>query len=446
MLSGVKDRQSLHMPAHHGAALFYYDPIALDTTELPDTDNLYQPFGAIAEAQQLLALSAGVQSAHFLHNGSTAGIQAMLLYARHRGGKILMQRSSHISVYHFAAVLGLEAVYVKDSFTEEGIPYLDTEHAVACVRRHPDASAILLTSPNYYGVCVDIARISAIARQEGVLVLVDQAHGAHLNWSKSLKNAREYGADIFVQSAHKTLPCATSCAWLLNKTQDADLLLKCLQSVQTTSPSFTNMLMMDDARAYMDANAALDKILSLIESFGRRVAHLGYHLTLEELERQGHIVDKTRLVLDCPQGGYAVRDVLSKCGIDVEMVDARRIVCILSLLPKVCKQELQTLYFGLMGVAYQERSLSVPADFIPQNTIPEAAVSLQSGYYAAKERIPLHAAIGRSSADIIGLYPPGTPLIVWGERFTAELVHVLESADPRHVVGVEAGRVYVIKE
>ena len=170
MLSGVKDRQSLHMPAHHGAALFYYDPIALDTTELPDTDNLYQPFGAIAEAQQLLALSAGVQSAHFLHNGSTAGIQAMLLYARHRGGKILMQRSSHISVYHFAAVLGLEAVYMKDSFTEEGIPYLDTEHAVACVRQHPDASAILLTSPNYYGVCVDIARISAVARQEGMLV------------------------------------------------------------------------------------------------------------------------------------------------------------------------------------------------------------------------------------------------------------------------------------
>ncbi len=442
MLYTVKDRQSLHMPAHHGEALFSYDVLSLDTTEFSLTDNLYQPNGPIAEAQERLAQSADVDSAFFLHNGSSAGIHAMLLYAKHRGDKVIVQRNSHISVYHFAAVLDLNLVYIKESYSEEGIPFIAAEDAVQTIKKHADACAILLTSPNYYGVCIDFSSIHSLTKELGMLLLVDQAHGAHLNWASELHNAGYYGADIFVQSAHKTLPCTTSCAWLLSKNQDKNMLQKCLQTVQTSSPSFINMLQMDDARAYMDAHADFSNIIKQIESFGKKIESFGYRLSLSALEQQGHIVDKTRLTLYCPQGGYFVQDALAENGIDVEMADDKHIVCILSPILKRCKQELQTLYFGLVSVPMEGKVENHQC----RSIVPKKNISLHRAYFLPTERVSLEHALGRTSAAVVAVYPPGTPVIVWGEIFSKQVLDEIQKRDSHQIVGLVQNKVSVVKE
>lgn len=442
MLQTIQGRHSLHMPAHHGSPLFGDISLALDTTEFALTDNLYQAKAAIAEAQALLAKSCGVRSAHFLHNGSTAGIQSMLLYAKHKGNTIIVQRNSHVSVFHFAALLGLELIFIPESYTNDDVAYLDTAQAIACLQNYPEAAAVLLTSSNYYGICVDIAPIAKLAHTLGMLVLVDEAHGAHLNWSKQRRNAGCYGADIFVQSAHKTLACTTSCAWLLNTSQDEDLLQKCLQSVQTTSPSFLNMLMMDDARAYMDSHADMESILALLLEFEQALESTPYSLSQKSWERQGLLLDKTRLVIQAPQGGFALREALAKKAIDVEMADENQIVCILSLIPKQCKGELGKLLDALEDIPVEENKTAAQKKSLPV----EKALPLQVAYFAAKEELALELAEGRICGDIIAPYPPGVPLLLWGERIGRNHIDYLKSLSSADVLGLRENKLWLIKE
>lgn len=442
MLQGIQGRQSLHMPAHHGSSLFGDISLVLDTTEFALTDNLYQAKAAIAEAQALLSKSCGVHSAYFLHNGSTAGIQSMLLYARHKGNTIIVQRNSHVSVFHFAALLGLDLLYIPESYTADGVAYLDTEVAIDFVQAHQEAVAVLLTSPNYYGICVDIEPLAKLAHALDMLVLVDEAHGAHLNWSKQRKNAGYYGADIFVQSAHKTLACTTSCAWLLNATQDADLLQKCLQSVQTTSPSFLNILMMDDARAYMDTYADIESILALLLEFEQALQSTPYNLSQKAWEQQGLLLDKTRLVIQAPQGGFVLQEALAKRGMDVEMADENQIICILSLIPKQCKVELSKLLKALQDIPGEENRMVRAKKFL----LGEKVLPLHEAYFAAKEESALELAEGKICGDIIAPYPPGVPLLLWGERIKKSHIAYLESLASAEVLGLRENKLWVIKE
>lgn len=194
MLAGVADRLSLHMPGAQGRGPFGpVDPYRLETTELGVTDDLYAPCGAIARAEALAARCAGAAHTLMLTGGSTAGVQAMLLYAAGGAGAVILPRNAHLSALHLCAVAGLDVVFARPSFTASGLCYTPDESYLEALERRPDARALLVVRPDYYGALHWPARAAARARALGVPVLCDEAHGAHLNWDVETPTAARWG-------------------------------------------------------------------------------------------------------------------------------------------------------------------------------------------------------------------------------------------------------------
>ena len=180
MLREAANRASFHMPGHKGRAPFgAADLYALDTTELPQTDDLYAPERGVAAAQQLYARAAGAASTIFLTNGSSAGIHVMLqLYAR-EGDTVLLPRNAHLSAVNGCIMGGLKVRWLPVSMTEDGLCYLKEADVIAAMDAHPEAKAVLLTRPDYYGCLLPLENIAAAAHARNIRVVVDEAHGAH---------------------------------------------------------------------------------------------------------------------------------------------------------------------------------------------------------------------------------------------------------------------------
>ena len=436
MLAGVADRLSLHMPGAQGRGPFGpVDPYRLETTELGVTDDLYAPCGAIARAEALAARCAGAAHTLMLIGGSTAGVQAMLLYAAGGGGAVILPRNAHLSALHLCAVAGLDVVFARPSFTASGLCYTPDESYLEALERRPDARALLVVRPDYYGALHWPARAAARARALGVSVLCDEAHGAHLNWDAQTPNALELGADVSVQSAHKTLPALTAGAWLhAGPGVDAARLRRMLRMVQTSSPAFVGLLSLDDARAWMDARgaAALEALKGAARLFYERAAKLGY---ADGQAARGFACDKTRLVLEAPQGGFALAGQLARMGLDAEMSDERRVVCILSLMDGGERLDWLLAALERIGPQMGEAARPLPA---PPRELPERAIALDEAAFAPTEVLAPGKAMGRISAAHVGLYPPGTALLAAGERVTPALAEYLSGLAPSRVFGLNA--------
>ena len=354
MLAGAADRLSLHMPGAQGRGPFGpVDPYRLETTELPATDDLYAPGGAIARAEALAARCAGAAHTLMLTGGSTAGVQAMLLYAAGGGGAVILPRNAHLSALHLCAVAGLEAVFARPAFTSSGLCFTPDESYLEALARRPDARALLAVRPDYYGALRWPSRAAARARALGIPVLCDEAHGAHLNWDADVPTAGALGADLWVQSAHKTLPALNGAAWLhAGPGVDAARLRAMLRAAQTSSPSFVTLLALDDARAWMEQYGAeaLARLKAAAARFHAQAAALGY---ADGQDEPGWAYDRTRVVLRAPQGGYALSEALAARGVDVEMSDACRVVCILS--PVDGPERLARLARALRDIAADRR-------------------------------------------------------------------------------------------
>lgn len=354
MLAKAADRLSLHMPGAQGRGPFGpLDPYRLETTELGVTDDLYAPCGAIARAEALAARCAGAAHTLMLTGGSTAGVQAMLLYAAGGGGAVILPRNAHLSALHLCAVAGLEAVFARPAFTSSGLCFTPEESYLEALARRPDARALLVVRPDYYGALHWPARAAARARALGIPVLCDEAHGAHLNWDADVPTAGALGADVWVQSAHKTLPALNGAAWLhAGPGVDAARLRAMLRAVQTSSPSFVTLLALDDARAWMEHSGAqaLARLKAAAARFHAQAAALGY---ADGQDEPGWAYDRTRVVLTAPEGGYALSEALAARGVDVEMSDACRVVCILS--PVDGPERLERLAWALRDIAADGR-------------------------------------------------------------------------------------------
>ena len=479
MLAKAADRLSLHMPGAQGRGPFGpLDPYRLETTELAATDDLYAPGGAIARAEALAARCAGAAHTLMLTGGSTAGVQAMLLYAAGGGGAVILPRNAHLSALHLCAVAGLEAVFARPAFTSSGLCYTPEESYLEALARRPDARALLVVRPDYYGALHWPARTAARARALGIPVLCDEAHGAHLNWDADVPTAGALGADVWVQSAHKTLPALNGAAWLhAGPGVDAARLRAMLRAVQTSSPSFVTLLALDDARAWMEQNGAeaVARLKAAAARFHARAAALGY---ADGQDEPGWAYDRTRVVLRAPQGGYALSEALAARGVDVEMSDACRVVCILS--PVDGPERLERLARALRDIAADGQrgpdgtgaacaggsgaacaggsgavcgtaaradgssGAGMPgaacagggADWLPPPAPAERAVPLREAFFAPSEAVPLERAAGRVSAVPAGPYPPGVALITPGERVTEEMAAYLRALEPRRAFGL----------
>lgn len=436
MLQGAAHRASFHMPGHKGKSPFGpVDVYALDTTELATTDDLYAPERGIARAQELYARAAGAARTLMLTNGSTSGIHVMLqLYAR-EGDTVLLPRNAHMSAVNGCIMGGLHVRWMPLSMTADGLCYLTAEDAISAMDAHPEAKALLLTRPDFYGNCVDLARIAGAAHARNIRVVVDEAHGAHLPWMEGVKSAGACGADAWVQSVHKTLPGLTGTAVLhLAHGEDHDRALRLLRREQSSSPSFVMLMSIDDAREYMELQgrerlaavaAAAEEVRQMLPSLGYADAHALWQGT-------GMTFDPTRLVIDAPQGGKALAEVLRRNGVDAEMYDLRRVVLILSAMDDAA----DVLRIASILKDIPPERADIPA--LPMLCdIPERAMEVRAASMADCESVPLTQCEGRIAAVSAGLYPPGIPLVCPGERVTEEVLRRLINAKNQERFGVE---------
>ena len=419
MLLAAKDRVRLHMPGHKGRL----DPF--DTTELPVTDDLYAPESGIRRAEEMAARAFGAAHTLMLTGGSTAGILAMLLAYVLPGEQVILPRNAHHSALSACVWGGLDAVFADE-----------LSQAVA---RHPQARAVFVTRPDYYGRCMDLAPLCAQAHAAGMRVLVDEAHGAHFAWWDQPQSAGRLGADAWVQSAHKTLPALGGGAWLhLAEGMDARRARRFLRMVQTSSPPFPILRSLDNARAWMDAHGreALAALCAQIRVLRRRIEALGGYVCRDT-------DDPTRLVIETlgrGATGFAAQDALGERGVDVEMADDEGLVCILTPMDE------RTWYDRLVeALAPLPQGTPLARRPVPLPPPGPRAMSVREAALAPQEATPLDRAEGRVAAVSAGLYPPGTPLVLPGERVTGPAVERLRRMPPSRRFGVEDGCLICVK-
>lgn len=445
MLAAMQGRASFHMPGHKGEAPFgAVDLYALDTTELPVTDDLYCAEHGLAEAQRLYAQCAGAGATLLMHNGSTGGVHVMLQLYAGEGDTVLLPRNAHLSATNACAMGGLHAVWMPVTQQADGYCYVAEETVLAALDAHPEAKALLLTRPDYYGCCMPMARIVEKAHAMGVHVVVDEAHGAHFPWLEGVPSAGEMGVDAWTQSVHKTLPGLTASAVLhLRDAGDADKALRILRRTQTSSPSFLLMLSIDDARAWMELHGRerLAAITDAAEALRSRLPALGYADAHAAWREAGMLTDPTRLVIEAPQGGHALADALAERGMDVEMADQRRVVVILTAMSDA--QDVARLEAALAEI--HPRAVVLPT--LPDVTaLPHRAMEVRHAVMADVELVPLDHAAGRIAAQSLGLYPPGIPQVCPGEIIPESVVRMLRAAGSQQRFGVEGDSILCVKQ
>ena len=445
MLARAAGRHSGHMPGHKGRDPFGpCDLYALDTTELPTTDDLYAPEGALAEAECLWARAAGADASLLLHDGSTCGIHAMLQLWAREGDAVLLPRNAHLSAVQACVLGGLRPVWIPVTQRGDGSCLIHEEAVLAALREHPEARCLLLTRPDYFGCCLPLTRIAEEAHRLGIRLAVDEAHGAHFPWLSSPASAGACGADAWVQSVHKTLPGLTGSAVLhLRDAADAPAALRILRREQTSSPSFILMRSIDDSRAWMEAYgrerlahvaARADALRRLLPSLGYRDAHVMWR-------EDGLETDPTRLVIDAPQGGGRLAEQLAERGIDVELADRRRVVLILTAMTE--DSDLDALIEALRSIAPVPREIPpLPA----LDRLPVCRMSPRAAVMAPSESVPLAHAAGRTAAAAVGLYPPGVPLAVPGELLTEPIIQTLQTAGSHARFGLEGDTIWCVRQ
>lgn len=450
-----------HMPGHKGRKLPVPFPAAWDITEIEGSDNLHNPRGIIAQSQALLAQAAGAAHSFYLVGGSTAGIQAMILFCAREGDKLLIERNCHKSVISALALSGAQPVYLwAQTDAATGLPGCLTPRQVQeAVRAHPDAKALLITSPNYYGCAADLPAIAQILHRAGMLLLVDEAHGAHLPYAPQgagFAAGAAGAADLWVQSAHKTLPAPTQSAMLHTRSKrDVPRLQRLLAMLQTSSPSYLLMAGLEYARAWMQQHGAqgllccqkgMDGIREMLNGEDGGIRAIG-----REIVGRGGIaaLDPTRLVIDVSQNGLtgcqAEGWLREHHGIWAEMSDMRHVVLLGAAADGADMVEgLRAALKELSG--WKQGMLTHPLSNMDSLPVPKAALDVRSVMLGNVRRVPLAQAEGEVFAAAVGLYPPGIAMLCPGEVAGAAHICALETAARRgaQLFGVQDGLVDIV--
>ena len=429
-----------HMPGHRNEEaleeIMYlsqhlYD---FDVTEVRGTDNLHYPEEIIKESQKLLAEAMGAQESLYCVNGSTASNYSMIFGLLKRQDQVLIQRNCHQSIYNAMALLDLDPVFLMPDFLEEfEIPAtVSLEEIRKRHEAHREAKAVILTSPTYHGSLADIKAIATYCRENGLYLLVDEAHGAHFPFSSLLPaSALQQGAHASSVSFHKTLPCLTQGS-VLNLSSfltdsERSRIRHYHRIFQTSSPSYPLLASMEMARYLMEKDGErlyaellenireLKKILSGIP--GLRV-YEGSDINLQ---------DGTRLVISTPLQGTVVDGLLRRdFRIQCEMTEERNLIFILS--PYDRKEDLLRIGTSLREI-YESRRAQWEDPAKKTTVLPESYGALPKRRYSEgevlfleQEEVDLHSALNRVSMERVIPYPPGVPLLLPGEVISSEIL------------------------
>ena len=447
-----------------GGAIFGYD-----LSEAEGLDDLHNPQGVIREAQELAAEAFGAEHSYFLVNGTTCGNEAMILSSAWEGETILVPRNAHKSILMGLILSGARPAWLMPRLLDGGLVGGVTPEAVEeGFARHPQGKGVLLVSPTYYGLCSDLKAIGEICHRRGALLLVDEAHGAHLGFSDKLPpGALQQGADLCAQSIHKVAGSLTQSSLLhiQGKLADRTRVEQSLRMVQSTSPSYLLMASLDAARCELALHGErlMDRACQLADKARRAIREIpGMECLGGELVGQGGVaaVDPTRLVFSAAGlglAGYQLQELLyQREEVTLELADQRYAVAVITAANT--EEEICRLIEGIKNLVRERgkqpeasqrpqaeafpRPLSQPSQRLqaeasprplsqlsqpPLPGIPPMVCTPREAWGASREDVPWSQAVGRIAGQALAPYPPGIPTIYPGERITEEIWAYLEN-------------------
>ncbi len=414
------------------------DCVKLDMNSMKPLDNLCHPVSVIKEAQRLAAEAFGADEAFFIVNGTTAAVQAMIMSVAVAGDKIIMPRNVHRSAINALVVNGSIPVYVNPGVNKRlGIPLgMSVSDIEKTIKENPDAKAILINNPTYYGICSDIKNIVKIAHEYGMLVLADEAHGTHFYFNDRLPiSAMAAGADMTAISMHKTGGSLTQSSILLTRnTVNADYVRQIINLTQTTSGSYLLLSSLDIARKNMSLNGKeySNKMIDYAEYAREEINKLGgYYAFGNELVDKNFVYDFDRTKLsvhtrDIGLAGIEVYDLLrDDYGIQIEFGDIGNILAIISGGDRML--EIERLISALSEVKrLHERTKSGMFDHEYIN--PTIVMGPQKAFFSKKLSLPIEDSSDKICSEFVMCYPPGIPILAPGEMITQEIIHYIQYA------------------
>ncbi|MBS6509312.1 MAG: aminotransferase class I/II-fold pyridoxal phosphate-dependent enzyme [Paraclostridium bifermentans] len=423
---------SFHMPGHKKGAIYkmlgYEDILEnlykLDTTEIPGTDNLHSPEECIKESLKRASEVFKSDKTFYLVNGSTCGIEAAIMASVNPKEKIILNRDCHQSAINSCIIGDIDPIYVnpsinKDSNTLSGVSFNDVKRVIDS---NLDAKAVFLTYPTYFGDVFDLKSICSYAHEKGMTVIIDEAHGAHLGLSEKLpETALSQGADIVIQSTHKTLPSFTQSSMIHIKGNRIDInkLTNMLRITESSSPSYLLMASLDIAVDIYEKNGfdLMDKLLSNIDEFKSELYKIK-NIKVDESK------DYTKIFLNTKKlgiTGHELENILrKKYNIQVELSNYYGVLLIATI--GNTKDEflkLKDVLFEIDKIYKKEsylKSVSYPIK------LPKKILSPREAFYMDKKNVKIENSIGKISGEYIIPYPPGVSLVSPGEEITKEVI------------------------
>mgnify|MGYP005517169923 FL=1 len=475
-----------HMPGHKRRLNTIFpdiveNPFSIDVTEVGDLDEFHDPHGIISEAMNRAAEVYGSHKSYYLVNGSTCGIMAALSAVCRPGDKLIVARNCHKSVYNAIRLLQLRPIYIMPEWNEKLGMFggVSPEQVRKMVKQYTDAKCVMLVSPTYEGVVSDVEKIAKIVHKAGVPLIVDEAHGAHFEFMsnvnetisttnyKNIPNpAIRLGADIVIESLHKTLPAMTQCAILHEKSNivDTERLEEYLSIYQSTSPSYVFLATTEACIEKM--NYERDGLFiiykELLSEYRKRFAQLSHIHLVEESDFKKQSAcgyDDGKLVFSVKDCGYE-RDgeiiamtgtklgtiLQEEYGQMMEMAAGNYVIAMTSVADS--KEAFESLYLAMESIDAQLTDVEQSADTILYKTLPEHKMNIAEAREHKRVDIPFEDAIGKISGSYIYVYPPGIPIVTPGEVLSLDVMQEIKAAmdSDLNIKGItmdEKGRSYV---
>lgn len=446
---GKKGNYGFHMPGHKRNVKFLeeMDVFDIDITEISEFDNLHHAEGIIKEAMDNAAEFWGTDRTWFLVNGSSCGILAAINAVTDIGDGIIIGRNCHKAVYNAAAIRDLKVKYLYPEYIDEyGINGgYNSEKLEELFEDNEDIKAVVITSPTYDGIVSDIEKIAEITHNNGAVLIVDEAHGAHLGISDKLPvPAYKAGADLVIESIHKTLPSLTQTAMLhmCGDRVNTDKIEESLGVYQSSSPSYVFMAAIDKCirQLQIDGKDKLEKLLITDEDLRKHVNNTKhFYIPGKEMIGTNNVydVDVTKFIIYVEQkvcNGKQLADILrDEYHFEMEMESAKYVLAITT----ICDDENE-----IMRLADSLKEIDLRFDEIEANPLNvtdfkllknEVTYSICEAKKRGTEKIEIEKAQGMVSAEFLYLYPPGIPLLVPGEVISKELLNQIYEYKKRNM-------------
>lgn len=451
-VESMKEKDVFSMPGHKSKDVFDFD-YKNDITEVVSTDNLLDPSGCILQSEKEVAKTYNVLDSFYMVNGSTGALHIAISTATKPGDGILLQRNCHKSVYNALVLNDLKPYYINPNYNKKYnlLTGIDTELLEEKLRENRDIKAVVLTSPNYFGMCLNLEEISKVTKKYNVSLIVDEAHGAHLNFTDKKNYSATNYADFIVHSTHKTIPSLTQSSILhLNSDKfTREDVLKRMNLYLTTSPSYLLMQSSEFGVYYMEkfGKDLLKRNEEYISSLKKNLNGKVEFFNGDDEDKTFSYYDPTKILfrIESLTGFDIVKSLFLRYNIRLEMGDLDYGLA----LSTVCDEErdFKNLENALRDLSNISKGPKRGFNFV-KSIEPEIIYTPRETFFKKSKFIKLEDSVGCVSSSIIAAYPPGVPIVSFGEKITKNIVENINEYinSDIEVIGINRGRIEVVLE